>query len=197
MRKYTGAQKRRSDDPLQPRGGMYSTPEEGDPNYSSPTRSRFMDPSASRPTIEQIAMGLHISRTPHLRPSGNPHRHSAPSSPSRHNISMHIANPRPTPLPPSRSSLKKTHTPASSLTTPPKSSALFGASPSTSTVTSAGPTTPNSSVRSLKLRMAKFLPGYRPSSSSSLTSSERPMTPRKAVRFSTSVLALDEVDSSS
>ncbi|KAH7913844.1 hypothetical protein BJ138DRAFT_1145130 [Hygrophoropsis aurantiaca] len=195
---YTNPQKRKQDESSHPHGGMYSTPEEGSPCIPLPARSRFVDPSASRPTIEQIAMGLHISRTPHLRPSTSPHpRYSSPSSPSRHNLNMNVSHPRPAPPPPSRSSLKKTYTPSSSLITTPKSSALLGVSPSTSTVASTGPVTPASSVQSLKLRMAKFIPGYRSPSSSSLSGSGRPMTPRKAVRFSTSVLALDEVESDS
>ncbi|ETW79219.1 hypothetical protein HETIRDRAFT_324139 [Heterobasidion irregulare TC 32-1] len=51
----------------------------------SSSRSRYRD--ASRPTVEQIAMGLHLSRTPHLPPhlSHLPHQHQhhrAPPSPS-------------------------------------------------------------------------------------------------------------------
>ncbi|KAG1739972.1 hypothetical protein EDB19DRAFT_1895379 [Suillus lakei] len=140
---------------------MYSTPEERNPYVHSRIHARYRDSAAaSRPTIEQIAMGLHVSCTPHLR---NPchHRHSAPSSPSH---------------------MRKE-----------SSTALIGPSPSTSTINSAGPATPDG-PRSLIL-------GYRSSSSparvtsiaSSGSGSEgtRPTTPRKSVRFSTSVLALD------
>ena len=211
---------------------MYSTPEERHP-YTPPrvARSRYTDASSERPTIEQIAMGLHISRTPHLR-SGNPvQRHSLMTSPSLRRIvnippnTAHIPlhshphgthDPQPTqqerkqhclPPPPTRSSMKKTSVSTSTLTPRQQPSPLFSASPSISTITSAGPLTPDSwSVRSFKRRMSKFIPGYRPPSmaasidrSSTFTSSgsdaTRPATPRKAVRFSTSVLALDQLSS--
>ncbi|KAG6336461.1 hypothetical protein ID866_2632 [Astraeus odoratus] len=213
-------------------GGMYSTPEERHPYASSrATRSRYSDASFERPTIEQIAMGLHISRTPHLR-SGNPvQRHSPMSTPSLRRIinvpnnesrvsshshphvfhdSLHSIQQRPRhslPPPPPRSSLKKASSPDSALNSPQQPLTLLNGPPSTSTITSAGPVTPDSwSARSLKLRMSKFIPGYRPSSTalstdraSTFTSSgsdaTRPTTPRKAVRFSTSVLALDELPS--
>ncbi|KAF9223959.1 hypothetical protein BS17DRAFT_780290 [Gyrodon lividus] len=211
------------------RAGMYSTPEERHPhNPSRVPRSRYPDTSSRPPTIEQIAMGLHVSRTPHLRPIGNPlQRHSVPSSPSRRNLiaAMHApdvlphpygsrnssfsalqhATPHSLPPPPSRSSMKRPSASTSTLGPPQKPLLSSGASPSTSTVTSGGPATPESSrpVLSLKHRMSKLIPGYRPSASppslgraSSFTSSgsdgTRPTTPRKAVRFSTSVLALDE-----
>ena len=211
---------------------MYSTPEERHP-YAPPrvTRSRYTDASSERPTIEQIAMGLHISRTPHLR-SGNPvQRHPPLSPPSLRRIvnipsnTAHIPllchphgthDPQPTqqqrkqhclPPPPPRSSMKKPTLSTSTLIPPQhQPPPLFSASRSTSTVTSTGPLTPDAwSVRSLKLRMSKFIPGYRPSTaasvdrSSTFTSSgsdaTRPATPRKAVRFSTSVLALDQLSS--
>ncbi|KAG0709307.1 hypothetical protein DFH29DRAFT_793618, partial [Suillus ampliporus] len=189
--------------------GMYSTPEERNPYVHQRMHARHRESSASRPTIEQIAMGLHVSCTPHLR---NPRHqsHSAPSSPS------HIRYPhdssalhRPThslPPPPSRSSLKKTGTSTTFNGPLPNSIALLGESPSTSTITSAGPATPDGarSVLSLKHRMSKLILGYRsvPSSAriisvaSSGTGSEgtRPTTPRKSVRFSTSVLALEIED---
>ncbi|KIJ65611.1 hypothetical protein HYDPIDRAFT_130934 [Hydnomerulius pinastri MD-312] len=211
---------------------MYSTPEERHQyNHSRGARSRHTDTSG-RPTIEQIAMGLHVSRTPHLRPIGNPlQRHSAPTSPSRRNLNAanhapHVPphlHPHAThdsssssilqhrtrhslPPPPSRSSMKKASASSSTLSPPQQPFVLFGASPSTSTVTSGGPATPDSSrsVSSLKLRMSKLIPGFRPSqpqsptgrvnsfASSSESDGTRPATPRKAVRFSTSVLALGE-----
>ncbi|KAL4065917.1 hypothetical protein V8B97DRAFT_1060481 [Scleroderma yunnanense] len=204
---------------------MYSTPEERHPyTPSRVARSRYTDASSERPTIEQIAMGLHISRTPHLR-SGNPAPMSSPSLRRIVNIpgnTAHIplhSHPRgihdspqqgprhSLPPPPTRSSMKKTSVSTSTHITPQQPSPPFSASPSTSTITSAGPLTPDSwSVRSLRLRMSKFIPGYRPSSiaasidrASTFTSSgsdaTRPATPRKAVRFSTSVLALDELSS--
>ncbi|KIJ20919.1 hypothetical protein PAXINDRAFT_95901 [Paxillus involutus ATCC 200175] len=210
-----------------PRTGMYSTPEERHPrNPSRAPRSRYPDTSSHRPTIEQIAMGLHVSRTPHFRPIGTPlQRHSVPSSPSRRNINAVIhasdvpshpygprnastsalqhAVPHSLPPPPSRSSMKRPSTSTSTLG-PPQQPFLSSGAPSTSTVTSGGPATPDSSrpVLSLKSRISKLIPGYRPSSPSSLgrpssfTSSgsgdTRPTTPRKAVRFSTSVLAVDK-----
>lgn len=188
--------------------GMYSTPEERNPYVQPRMHARYRESAASRPTIEQIAMGLHVSCTPHLR---NPchHRHSAPSSPSHirypHDSSaMH----RPThslPPPPSRSSLKKTITSTTLNCPPPSSIALLGPSPSTSTINSAGPATPDGArpMLSLKHRMSKLILGYRSASSpvarvTSLASSgsgsegTRPTTPRKSVRFSTSVLELDD-----
>ncbi|KAG1808647.1 uncharacterized protein BJ212DRAFT_641947 [Suillus subaureus] len=186
--------------------GMYSTPEERNSHVHPRMHARYRDSAASRPTIEQIAMGLHVSCTPHLR---NPchHRHSAPSSPShihypRDSSALH----RPThslPPPPSRSSLKKTSNSATLNCPPLSSTALIRPSPSTSTINSGGPITPDSprSVRSIKQRMSKLILGYRSASSptrvisiaSSGSGSEgtRPTTPRKSVRFSTSVLALD------
>ncbi|KAG2136173.1 hypothetical protein BD769DRAFT_1352497 [Suillus cothurnatus] len=187
--------------------GMYSTPEERNSYVHPRMHARYRDSAASRPTIEQIAMGLHVSCTPHLR---NPchHRHSAPSSPShirypRDSSALH----RPThslPPPPSRSSLKKTSTSTTLNCAHPSSNALIHPSPSTSTINSAGPVTPDGSrsVRSIKQRMSKLILGYRsPSlpprvisiaSSGSGSEGTRPTTPRKSVRFSTSVLALDD-----
>ncbi|KAG1876441.1 hypothetical protein DFJ58DRAFT_754310 [Suillus subalutaceus] len=180
----TSPRKRHADN-LRGGVGMYSTPEERNSHVHPRMHARYRDSAASRPTIEQIAMGLHVSCTPHLR---NPchHRHSAPLPP-----------------PPSRSSLKKTST-STTLNCPPLSStALIRPSPSTSTINSAGPATPDGprSVRSIKQRMSKLILGYRSASlqdrvisiASSGSGSEgtRPTTPRKSVRFSTSVLALD------
>ncbi|KAG2075756.1 hypothetical protein BDR04DRAFT_862739 [Suillus decipiens] len=198
--------KRRHADNLPSSIGMYSTPEERNSHVHSRMHAKYRDYATSRPTIEQIAMGLHVSCTPHLR---NPchHRHSALSSPSHIRYPGDPSAPnRPThslPPPPSRSSLKKTST-STTLNCPPLSStALIRPSPSTSTINSAGPATPDGppSVRSIKQRMSKLILGYRSTSlpvrvmsiSSSGSGSEgtRPTTPRKSVRFSTSVLALD------
>ncbi|KAH7890781.1 hypothetical protein F5I97DRAFT_81123 [Phlebopus sp. FC_14] len=210
-----------------PRGGMYSTPEERYSHHPSRSpRTRYPENPSSRPTVEQIAMGLHISRTPHLRPISSPlQRYSAPSTPSRRTMKpvpntssrshSHVPHGSSSssaqhhtrhnlPPGPSRSSMKKTSPSSSTLGPPQQPFVLFGASPSTSTVNSGGPATPDSprSILSLKLRMSKLIPGYRPSSSTSSTRAisftssasddTRPVTPRKAVRFSTSVLALDE-----
>ncbi|KAF8555983.1 hypothetical protein OG21DRAFT_1476276 [Imleria badia] len=207
-----------------PRAAMYSTPEERHArNTSRVGPSRYLD---SRPTIEQIAMGLHVSRTPHLRPVPNPvQRHPLPSPPPRRNPSTPFLPPRVSsdnlhdtstsssqyrmrhslPPPPSRSSMKKTSPSVSTLTQSHQQFLSSGVSPSTSVVTSSGPPTQGSSrsLSSLRVRMSKFIPGYRPLSlpsslgrassfTSSASDSTRPATPRKAVRFSTSVLALDK-----
>jgi len=188
---------------------MYSTPEERNPYAPPRMHPRYRESSPSRPTIEQIAMGLHVSCTPHLRNQCH-QPHSAPSSPShiRHPHHAHDLSTlhRPThslPPPPSRSSLKKTSTTTTLNGPPPKSTALLGASPSTSTITSTGPTTPEGTLSALSLKhsMSKFIFGYRSAPSSARITSvassgsgsegTRPTTPRKAVRFSTSVLALD------
>ncbi|KAJ7504524.1 hypothetical protein B0H11DRAFT_1982770 [Mycena galericulata] len=148
---------------------MYSTPAE-----RVPVSFRY-DATAPRPTIEQIAMGLHLSRTPHLR---SPPRYPAPAS---HPQPTH--KPIPLPPPPARSSLKK---PA------------FVSSSSTD-VTSTAPSTPHSSERSstsLRVRMSRFLPHRGPgivsapdsAASSPRTSSSELQPPRKkAVRFSSTV----------
>ncbi|KAG6381662.1 hypothetical protein JVT61DRAFT_263 [Boletus reticuloceps] len=202
------------------RAAMYSTPEERHAHIISRAgSSRYLD---SRPTIEQIAMGLHVSRTPHLRPVPNTLcRHPIPSLPPRRNLSTPIQPPRVSsdnlhdtspsssqyrirhslPPPPSRSSMKKT-TPSVITLTQSKQQFL---SSSTSVATSRSPLTQGSSgpLSSLRVRMSKFIPGYRPLSlpsslgrpssfTSSASDSTRPGTPRKAVRFSTSVLAIDE-----
>jgi hypothetical protein len=181
---------------------MYSTPEERDPTPSS--RHRYADSFAARtshpPTHQQIAMGLHLSRTPHLRPVGNlQHRHSAPPSQTRSNPharkpSMnrddHANPPVPQILPPpSRSSLKHSSPSRSTpTTTPPTSLGLSAASQSTSTVTSINSSTRSPQpVMSLKLRLPKFT-----RSVTSPVGDHRGIeTPRKAVRFSTSSLGLD------
>lgn len=197
------------------RAAMYSTPEERHTyNTSRAGRSRYLD---SRPTIEQISMGLHVSRTPHLRPVPNPlpthplcRSLNAPGvSPNNfHDVSSSSTQYRmrhSLPPPPPRSSMKKTSPSVSTLTHPPQQLLSSGISPSTPMVTSASPVTPASSrpLSSLRARMSKFIPGYRPLTSpsslgrassftSSASDSTRPATPRKAVRFSTSVLAIDE-----
>ncbi|KAG1788239.1 uncharacterized protein HD556DRAFT_1298158 [Suillus plorans] len=184
--------------------GMYSTSEERNPYVHPRMHARYRDSAVSRPTIEQIAMGLHVSCTPHLR---NPchHRHSAPSSPSHVRYPRDSSAPhRPThslPPPPSRSSLKKTSTSTTLNCPPPTSTALIRPSPSTSTINSAGPATPDGlqSLRSIRHRMSKLILGYRSASlparvtsTASSGTETRPTTPRKSVRFSTSVLALDD-----
>lgn len=204
------------------RAAMYSTPEERHAfNTSRVSSSRYLD---SRPTIEQISMGLHVSRTPHLRPLPNPlQRYPIPSPPPRLNPSLprvssdhhdtstsssQYRTRHSLPPPPSRSSMKKTSLSSSTLTQSQQPFLSSGVSPSTSMVTSGNPLTqgPSRSLSSLRARMSKFIPGYRPLSfpsslgrtssfTSSASDSTRPATPRKAVRFSTSVLAIDEQSS--
>ncbi|KAH8093218.1 hypothetical protein BXZ70DRAFT_949428 [Cristinia sonorae] len=103
--------------------GMHSTPEESlpptPPSYTPSPRSRT-------PTIEEIAMGLHISRTPHFSPL-QPHQprsrprntmdypmspHSAPAT-RRSSFQLHrrkVSTPTLMPPPPLRSSMKKAST---------------------------------------------------------------------------------------
>ncbi|KAJ7355438.1 hypothetical protein DFH08DRAFT_1052386 [Mycena albidolilacea] len=165
-------------DPV-PAGPMYSTPAERNPY--APPRFRY-DTAAARPTVEQIAMGLHLSRTPHLR--GTP-KYPAPAS-----HPQPAQKPVPLPPPPARSSMKKPGVQPSVV--------LHGSTSSTTDVTSTAPSTPHSSDRSsasLRVRMSRFLPlpnRANPSTpDSSAVSSPRTSTselhqPRKkAVRFST------------
>ncbi|KAI0738604.1 hypothetical protein C8Q80DRAFT_251318 [Daedaleopsis nitida] len=183
-------------------GGMYSTSVESSP--PTPSGYSFHDRPDTRPTIEQIAMGLHISRTPHLLPSrsSSPHIHGhLHHSPSRRSVeSLRPHNQllaRPTlhtrrastsavilPPPPPRSSLKKTIRPptAESATLAPSAS---DASLSTlATRTSNGPATPRSApVTSfpgkLRLEMLRLLPSRKSSVSAGSSRSDSPgvMTP--------------------
>lgn len=162
---------------------MYSTCAERAVQHS--TRSRRQDSSSPPPSIEQIAMGLHLSRTPHLRSS------SVPNHPySQRPVAA------PLPPPPSRSALKKPGKTSSSAPSldPPSAS---------STATSSFPPTPqsNCSLLSVKSRMSRFLSGLQTSSAPcsvvpSPAASPRGSTsdfvpPKKAVRFSSSVLSLN------
>ncbi|KAF7356748.1 hypothetical protein MVEN_01009800 [Mycena venus] len=175
-------------DPL-PAGPMYSTPAERNPY--TPPRFRY-ETATARPTVEQIAMGLHLSRTPHLR--------GAPKYPAPASHPQPAQKPVPLPPPPARSSLKKpVH--YETVTALPN-----GSTSSTTDVTSTAPSTPHSSDRSsasLRTRMSRFLPlphranpthsSFTPDSSTSALSSPRTSTselhqPRKkAVRFSSTV----------
>ncbi|KAJ3538807.1 hypothetical protein NMY22_g5011 [Coprinellus aureogranulatus] len=168
-----------------PPSGVYSTPEERmAPTRSQPqhfvTRDDILAGSAP-PTIEQIAMGLHLSRTPHLRPL----------STSRPRGKSHLA-PVALPPPPSRSSMKKPSHSGPPLPPPKNSDTLSSTSTrnwkaafsgSSTTVTSV--TTPSSSAHSLlsKFRLGRFLPGSR---SSSVPSSSRLSTPVSSPRHSSS-----------
>ncbi|KAG5729806.1 hypothetical protein E4T56_gene989 [Termitomyces sp. T112] len=152
--------------------GMISTPAE----RSLSTSTRYRDNTASRPTIEQIAMGLHTSRTPHLRPL------NAALPQSR----------RVLPPPPARSSLKQTSSSPATLAEEGPASASSSTLASINPSSSKALTTPMSSI---KVRMARFLPRTRissappsilSSSSSSPRASTEIQTPKKAVRFSVS-----------
>ncbi|GJE93883.1 hypothetical protein PsYK624_100480 [Phanerochaete sordida] len=188
--------------------GMRSTPEESLPPPSSPSYSHH-DSQATSPTIEQIAMGLHISRTPHLgssprtyharsRYSDSPETPRGVSTPSRPSRPLHVrrgsAPAISLPPPPARSSLKKPVSLSNPLT--PSDSNV-----SLSTLTSTAPSTPRSnrsaststsrSVFSSKLHlgMRLLLPSRKNSSSSAVTlsdddSASSELTPRKVVRFS-------------
>lgn len=178
------------------RCSMFMILTQDDPAFSC---FRQPDPSFSRPTVEQIAMGLHVSRTPHLRPlhSARPLHTNFHDAPSRRPTSPSI--PPPTPI---RSSLKMPPTSNSTSSTGVGPALpLLPASASSTTVASNTPATPHSSNRSLmslKFRVSRFLPGLRAASApSSLYSSPHDCTadiqaPRKAVRFSTQVVEVDE-----
>ncbi|KAF8906234.1 hypothetical protein CPB84DRAFT_1960045 [Gymnopilus junonius] len=158
------------------KSAMRSTNEESRP--ATPLQPfRDPDPASTRPTIEQIAMGLHISRTPHLRPlssSSYPfsQRGSVPHSADPYeNHHHHRATPVVLPPPPSRPSLKKPSTSSSSspVISPPFSSA------SSTTVTSMSPSSqsPRSTfvhdVVSIVISKDKYIR----------------LPPKKAVRFTT------------
>lgn len=163
-----------------PRSGVYSTPEERMSTSHHRQPSPFTTPCAP-PTIQQIAMGLHVSRTPHLRPLGTSRRHGTPVA---------------LPPPPARSSMKKaSHSgppPAQTSDTLSSDSNEQLKNPfavSSSTVTSE--TTESNAPRSnpgggfsfSKFRMGRFLSG---SQSSSAPSSSMVSTPVSSPRHSTS-----------
>ncbi|KAK7056418.1 hypothetical protein VNI00_002973 [Paramarasmius palmivorus] len=162
----------------------YSTTTE-EQTYTA-SRIRRDDPSRSPPTIEQIAMGLHLSRTPHLRNGGPSHHHRTPS------IAL--------PPPPARSSLKKpSSVPSNPGLTPSVSSATTFTSLSTPQSSLNDRNSNSSAFFSLKMSsrmMSRFLPRSLSSSSSSPSSLRMSASPRasmssesvtpqkKAVRFS-------------
>src|SRR5258708_26881600 len=178
--------------------GLLSTQEE---SAAPPPFYQFRDPdpAASRPTVEQIAMGLHLSRTPHLRPLSSspyafPQRNPAslPMRPYDSNRSSPIS----LPPPPTRSSLKKPSTTITSSSGSPMVSTPFSsASASTTTVTSAAPSSNSPKpFAGIKLRMARFLPHNKSfSAPTSLVNLPLPsprnsiseIPPKKAVRFTT------------
>ncbi|KAI0315029.1 hypothetical protein OF83DRAFT_1174219 [Amylostereum chailletii] len=135
------------------------------------TQSRFLrDSETARPTVEEIAMGLHLSRTPHL-PAHLAHLHVDPPAPSsshhvsrmqrRHSYSQprsrsryHVTprHPPPLPPPPSRSALKKASvsSPKSSVNTL-DSAASGSTAPSSST-----PPTPTGYAYATFFRLRQF-----------------------------------------
>ncbi|KAH9945735.1 hypothetical protein B0H21DRAFT_743778 [Amylocystis lapponica] len=169
--------------------GMYSTPEESIPPV--PSRYDFRNSPDTRPTVEQIAMGLHVSRTPHLHPayspqssphvrsryrddSTSPHPLTQPTPQTHHRRYSAAAALTPSALPPRRSSLKKPSTPTTTRSAPltPTASDL-----SLSTLTSNAPSTPRSGrsmtvpfiPSRLQLSMARLLPGRKGLGSRSLS----------------------------
>ncbi|KAJ7767424.1 hypothetical protein DFH07DRAFT_328018 [Mycena maculata] len=165
-------------DPAPNSATLYSTPSE----RMAQVAFRYDTPAtAPRPTIEQIAMGLHRSRTPHLR--------GAPKYPAPASHPQPTRTPVPLPPPPPRSSLKKPQ--------------LGLVSNSSTDVTSTAPSTPHSSDRSsasLRARMSRFLPrgthrtiigpvhlSDSASPASSASELPPPLPRKKAVRFSSTV----------
>ncbi|KZT07225.1 uncharacterized protein LAESUDRAFT_736490 [Laetiporus sulphureus 93-53] len=207
-RSLSSAARKRDRSPLD--SGMYSTPEERSP----PVRSRYNVHDAPRPTIQQIAMGLHTSRTPHLRqphnsnpPSPHPSApHSAypgendsrrasrflkPPSANSHRRSASTSSTIPLPPPPARSALKKRGTPTTSpgASAVPLTPSVSDLSLSESTLTSNAPSTPRSN-RGFSVSKLLRVPSRKGSGASSEHSDDdsvsTELTPRKIVRFSTS-----------
>src|SRR6266511_5411545 len=162
---------------------MLSTQEES--TVTPPSHQfRDPDPATSRPTIEQIAMGLHLSRTPHLRPLSSspyafPQRNTVPVPTRSHD---HRSSPIILPPPPSRSSMKKS-TITSSSSSPVVCTPFSSASASTTTVTSVTPSAgnPPKSFAGLKFRMARFLPHNRSSSAPASPIGSPLASPRNSV----------------
>lgn len=186
--------------------GMFSTPEEHSASFSSSSvqrrgRTRAPDVSLQPPSISQIAMGLHTSRTPHLGPSHSRRLSSEPpnsrtlrSPRAASSTSSHSAQPL-------RSSLKKPSTLGSAAASPhPSRSASPSASASISLTasTGSGPPTPSSTFSRIssaitnrsRSRLGKFerFLGIKSQPQSALTLSNYSSdvsleTPRKSVRF--------------
>lgn len=149
-------------------------------------------------------MGLHTSRTPHLRPlasSSYSQRHTTSHSSNPYEHHVHKTTPVPfiLPPPPTRSSMKKPSASATSSSGSPAIGPPFSTASATSTtVTSLAPPSTHSHrpFAGLKSRMARFLPNARsaslptslissPLSSARTSSSSGSPQPKKAVRFST------------
>ncbi|KAI8996612.1 hypothetical protein BD414DRAFT_478539 [Trametes punicea] len=176
----------------QPEGRMYSTPAEASP--PTPSAYSFHDRPDVRPTIEQIAMGLHISRTPHTlaprtthpsvvsnrrndeSPRAVSHSHllTRPSAQTRRASMSAIV----LPPPPVRSSLKRMSRPSTADSSLLTTSASDASISTMTTLTSNGPSTPRS-VQSapatsfpgkLRMEMLRLLPTRKGSLASSVRS---------------------------
>ena len=160
-----------------------------------PSLYREDNKSQAPPSIQEIAMGLHISRTPHLRPLGtSQHSSYPPKHPGRYPsqtathppTSHHATTPRP-------SSLKKPNAAASSSSM--SHSMASDPSVSLSTVTSNTLSTPrsNRSFSSFKLRVPWLSsgPSVPPESAGSLRGLSKHVPRKKAVRFTGHVPSQD------
>ncbi|KAI0682117.1 hypothetical protein BC835DRAFT_1401585 [Cytidiella melzeri] len=193
--------------------GMYSTPEES----LSPSSSRddFFSRPLAIPTIEQIAMGLHMSRTPHLGSSKaySPRARQpdllSPTLPMRPTHRRRDSAPATViqlQSSPQRSALKKPSTAlgttsslrsTSSPLTPTDSHTSLSSMNALSTPRSnrSNPTQPTSFASRLQSSMFRLLQPMRKNSVSSVVSTSTAtsnntryaeLTPRKMVRFSSS-----------
>ncbi|KAI0675849.1 hypothetical protein C8Q78DRAFT_1006824 [Trametes maxima] len=194
MRRFSYSSPKRRDRG-QPEGTMYSTPAESSPPAPSPYS--FHDRPDTRPTIEQIAMGLHISRTPHalphrsaqgFQPQGRRVAESPRSSSHSHLLTRPTIHTRRAsmsavvlPPPPVRSSLKKSSRPATAEDSLLASSASDASISTMTTLTSNTPSTPRSARSApassfpgkLRMEMLRLLPTRK----GSLTSSVRSDSP--------------------
>ncbi|EIW58543.1 uncharacterized protein TRAVEDRAFT_58751 [Trametes versicolor FP-101664 SS1] len=176
----------------QPEGVTYSTPAES--CAPTPSPYNFHDRPDTRPTIEQIAMGLHISRTPHALPHRSAQAFHPPSSRSgdspRASSHSHLLT-RPNahtrrasmsavvlPPPPARSSLKKSSTASTAESSLLATSASDASISTMTTLTSNAPSTPRS-VQSasatsfpgkLRMEMLRLLPSRKGTLASSVRS---------------------------
>ncbi|TFK29660.1 hypothetical protein FA15DRAFT_663816 [Coprinopsis marcescibilis] len=184
--------KRRQDSSRNSHLAMYSTPEERMPPQRRQSRTfqshSDFSGSAAPPTIEQIAMGLHVSRTPHLRPlasSRNPYSRAGGSAPAH----SHAHTPISLPPPPARSSMKKPTATVSSGSSHVKRSVPTQA-PSTATTRSASLAHSSVATRSTGFSFSNFarMGRFLSSRSSSAPSSSLISTPVSSPRESTSDL---------
>ncbi|KAK2463571.1 hypothetical protein APHAL10511_004322 [Amanita phalloides] len=181
------------------RHSQSATPTHDDDPTFMPSPYRRDNVEYTPPSIEQIAMGLHISRTPHLRPLNSSPPQSGQCSPH----SPSLPQSRPTSASsnqrafPARSSLKKSTTVTSS------SLMSHSTSASLSTATSNTLSTPRSgrSLSSLKARMPWFSMGFRasppdsaPSRNNSSHANVKHMPRKKAVRFTGHTPRQEDVD---